>query len=221
MFSSARPLSSRAADCVPWTENAVNHPAAKSRFLLWVDAVGGFFVCLGSEVRFGQAVPDASVDVPLLADLSRHHVTIRRDEEGYTIDPLRECWLNHQRITAPTWLNDNSLIELSGALKLKFCRPHPLSATARIDFVSHHRTQPSTGAVLLMADTCILGPGANNHVVCRNWPHDVVLHRQHGTLAASSATPLLVDGRSFSQRAPVDLHSRVDGEGFSFSLEEI
>ncbi len=222
MFNSARPLSSRSADCVPWTENAVNHRAPKSRLLLWVDAVGGFFVCLGNEVSLGQAVPDTTVDLPLLADLSRHHATIRRDEEGYVIEPVRDVRLNHQLITSASWINNGSLLELGPALELRFTRPHPLSATARLDYVSHHRTQPSSSAVLLMADTLILGPAANNHVVCRQWPHDVVLHRQHGGLFCTSSTPVEVDGRRYQGGpAPLGLNSRVDGEGFSFSLEEI
>ena len=97
MFDSARPLTRDSAVYVPWTESAVKNPAGKTRLLLWVDAVGGFFVCQGSEIRIGQAVPDSNVDVPMLADLSRHHATIRRDEEGYTIEPVRDVRLNHQR----------------------------------------------------------------------------------------------------------------------------
>jgi hypothetical protein len=221
MFNSARPLSPRSAECVPWTENAVSSPVLKSRLLLWVDAVGGFFVSLGSEVQVGQAVPDAAIDLPLLADLSRHHATIRRDEEGYTIDPVRDVKINGRPITSASWIDDGSLLELGPALRMRFTRPHPLSATARLDFVSHHRTQPSSSAVLLMADTLILGPAASNHVVCRHWPHDVVLHRQHGGLFCTSSTPIEVDGRRYDGRAPLKFNSRVDGEGFSFSLEEI
>lgn len=221
MFDSARRMTTDSAVCLPWIESAVKNPASKTRLLLWVDAVGGFFVCQGAEIRLGQAVPDSTVDVPLLADLSRHHATIRRDEEGYTIEPLRDVWLNHQKIETVSWINDGSLIELGPALQLRFRRPHPLSATARLDFVSNHRTQPSANAVLLMADTCVLGPGANNHVVCRDWPHDVVLHRQHGGLYCRSASPLEVDGRHYPQYGPLTPRSRVTGEQFSFSLEEI
>jgi hypothetical protein len=221
MYSSARPIPTDSAACVQWTESAVKNPIAKSRLLLWVDAVGGFYVCPGAEVRLGQAVPDSSVDVPLLADLSRHHATIRRDEEGYTIEPLRDVWLNHQKIDTISWINDGSLIEMGRALKMRFSRPHPLSATARLDFSSNHRTQPSAAAVLLMADTCVLGPGAHSHVVCRDWPHEVVLHRQHGGLYCRSVTPFEVDGTRYQQQGPITLHSHVIGEGFSFSLEEI
>jgi len=220
MSSSQRPLSTDSTACVQWI-GAVKNIATKSRLLLWVDAVGGFFVCQGSEIRLGQAVPDGTVDVPLLADLSRHHATIRRDEEGYTIEPLRDTRLNHQRITTVSWLTDGSLIELGSALKMRFTRPHPLSATARLDFLSNHRTQPSAAAVVLMADTCVLGPGSNNHVVCRDWPHDVVLYRQHGGLYCRSSTPLEIDGARCAQQGPLTLHSHVAGEQFSFSLEEI
>ena len=104
---------------------------------------------------------------------------------------------------------------------MRFSRPHPLSATARLDFNSNHRTQPSAAAVLLMADTCVLGPGAHSHVICRDWPHEVVLHRQHGGLYCRSATPFEVDGTNYKQQGPVTLHSHVIGDGFSFSLEEI
>lgn len=196
-------------------------PGSKTRMLLWVDAVGGFFVCLGSEVRLGQAVPDSQVELPMLADLSRHHATIRRDEEGYTIEPVRDVRLNHHRLEATSWLNDGSLIELGPALQLRFSRPHPLSATARLDFVSNHRTQPSAAAVILMADTCVLGPGAQNHVVCRQLTHDVVLYRQHGSLYCRSAGPLEIDGKWYEQQGPLTPRSHVAGEHFSFGLEEI
>lgn len=216
-----RDVNNKVASNSETDSSPVNNAVSKSRFVLWVDAVGGFLTCLASEVRIGQAVPDCTVEIPLLADLSRHHATIRRDEEGYTLDPTRETWLNHQKITSVSWLNDGSLMEFGPALKMRFNRPHPLSATARLDYVSNHRTQPSSSAVLLMADTCVLGPGPNNHIVCRHWPHDVVLHRQQGVLVCRSATPFEVDGKRYEQKAPLSLHSRVTGEGFSFSLEEI
>jgi hypothetical protein len=44
------------------------------RFMLWIDAVGGYLVCLGDEVTIGQAVPNNRVDVPIQADISRKHV---------------------------------------------------------------------------------------------------------------------------------------------------
>ena len=110
MISSVRPLASDSQSGVGWTDSAVKNLASKSRLLLWVDAVGGFFVCPGTEVRLGQAVPDSTVELPLLADLSRHHATIRRDEEGYTIEPVRDVRLDGQRINETSWIHDGSVI---------------------------------------------------------------------------------------------------------------
>lgn len=221
MFDSARPISTDSATCVPWIESAVKNSTAKNRLLLWVDAVGGFYVCQGKEIRVGQAVPGSTIELPLLADLSRHHATIRRDEEGYMIEPIRDVWLNHQKIDQVSWINDGSLIEMGPALKLRFRRPHPLSATARLDFVSNHRTQPTAAAVLLLSDTCVMGPSPHNHVVCRHWPHDVVLYRQHGGLQCRSETAFEIDGTRYEHQGPLTTHSHVVGEQFSFSLEEI
>ena len=41
------------------------------QFLLWVDGVGGYRVCLGARARIGQAVPGSVVEVPVLADIAR------------------------------------------------------------------------------------------------------------------------------------------------------
>ena len=220
MFSSAGSRSTDSAAGFSWIERAVKNPSGKSRLLLWVDAVGGFFVCQGNEITLGQAVPGSTVDIPLLADLSRHHATIRRDEEGYTIEPIRDVRLDRRAISEVSWLSDGSLLELGPALKMRFRRPHPLSATARLDFVTHHRTQPSATAVLLMADTCVLGPSESNHIVCPHWPHDVVLYRQHGGLYCRAAGGLEIDGKSYPQQGPLGLQSHVMGDGYSFSLEE-
>ena len=221
MFDFARPLSTDSAASVQWIESAVKNSSSKSRWLLWVDAVGGFFVCQDSVVRLGQGGLDSEVEVPLLADLSRHHATIRRDEEGYTIEPLRDVWLSGQKIATAAAIKPGSLIQFGPALQMRFTCPHPLSATARLDFVSNHRTQPSAAAVLLMADTCVLGSGAHSHVMCRDWPHEVVLYRQHGQLHCRSAGPLEIDGKSYRQQGPLTATSHVVGEQFSFSLEAI
>jgi tetratricopeptide (TPR) repeat protein len=42
-------------------------PDESGRFLLWVDAVGGYLVCTDSEVTIGQ--PGGSADVPILGDV--------------------------------------------------------------------------------------------------------------------------------------------------------
>ncbi len=102
---------------------------------------------------------------------------------------------------------------------MRFRQPHPLSATARLDLLSHHRTQPAADGVLLMASSCILGPAPQNHVVCRQWSKDVVLVRQGQTLACHTGQTIVVDGVARDCRAALTLNSRIQGEDFCLSLE--
>ena len=194
---------------------------APERFMLWVDAVGGYWVCTGDEITLGQPVRSGMDDVPILGDLSSRHARIRRDGEGYLIEAIREVWLDGRPVERVAALADGSKITLGHAVKLVFRRPHALSGTARLDFVSHHRTQPSADAVLLMADACILGPGPHSHVVCRDWPHEIILHRQDEQIYCRSAGTLQIDGRPCRGRGRIAVGSHVQGEGFSLCLEEI
>jgi hypothetical protein len=72
-----------------------------------------------------------------------------------------------------------------------------------------------------MAESCVLGPQWNNHVVCRDWSEDVVLFRQDGQLNCRAMQAFEIDGRLCDGRGPVGLNSHIAGDDFSLSLEEI
>ena len=191
------------------------------RFLLWVDAVGGYWVCLGDEVTLGQPVPSRRVDIPILGDLSSRHARIWRDGEGYLIEAIRNVRVDDRPVERVASLRDGSRIRLGEGVRLVFRRPHALSATARLDFASHHRTQPSVDAILLMADSCVLGPKPTSHVVCRPWPHEVVLYRYDDQLYCHAPGIIEIDGRPGEGRSPLTHDCRVAGDRFSFCLESI
>jgi hypothetical protein len=189
------------------------------RFMLWIDAVGGYWVCLGDDVKFGQPDGSRELDVPILGDLSSRHARICRDGDGYLVEAMHETKIDGQPVQHIGWLHDKNLIELGRSVQLMFRRPHALSGTARLEFVSRHRTQPSADAVLLMADTCVLGPRLNCHVVCRHWTQEVILYRHQNTLYCRTPGEFKVDGVVCHDCAPITTHSRVQGNGFSFCLE--
>ena len=191
------------------------------RFLLWVDGVGGYLVCTGDEVLLGQPVEEGHVDIPILGDVSRRHAKIRRDGESYLIEPLRGVRLDGRPIDRATTLADGCQIELGGNVRLRFRRPHPLSATARLEFISHHRTQPSADAVLLLADSCILGAAGGSHVVCGDWAAEVVLFRQDDGLYCRAPGFFRVDGVPTPECGRLTAKSQVVGEDFSFSVEPL
>ncbi len=189
------------------------------RFLLWIDAVGGYWITMSDEVVIGQ--PTADVDVPILGDISERHARICRDGEGYLIEALRPVHVNGQPVKGRTTLCDRAMIRLGDRVELRFRRPHALSTTARLEFASGHRTQPSSDAVLLMAETCVLGPSGHSHVVCHKWPHEVVLFRRHGELYCRTQGTMEIDGVAARQRGLITRNSHIQGDRFSFSLEAI
>jgi hypothetical protein len=191
------------------------------RFLMWIDAVGGYLVCLGDTVSIGQGVPDCDVDMPIQGDLSRVHALIHRDGEGYLLEPVRGCSVNGRAAAGITALGDGDLITLGPSVQLTFRRPHPLSATARIELTSRHRTQPATDGIILMAESCVLGPGSTAHVACRQWTDDVVLTHQADQLHCRSRIALEIDGEIHSEGGPITRSSVIAGEDFSLSLEEV
>ncbi len=214
-----RSLSAAASPAAP------EKPPAGKRFVIWVDGVGGFLVCEGNEVTLGQ--PVAGVDIPILADLSRQHAVIRRSGEGYLLDPRREARVNGRQVSAVTMLGSGSELRLGAGVTLRFSRPNSLSHSARLDFVSRHRTQPAVDGVLLMADCLILGAGPNCHVHCPRWPRQVMLFYQQGQLCCRSEGPLEIDGKLLAPgknggcQTVIHRGARIETDAFALVLEEL
>src|SRR5262245_38526978 len=146
------------------------------RLLLWIDGVGGYLVCLNDRVSLGQATPDLYVDIPLLADISRLHCHFVRDAEGYLLEAVRPTVVNQQK-TDKTLLRDGDRIT-AGNCQLCVRQPAPVSATARLELSSSHRLPLALDGVLLMAETCVLGPSPQAHIVVPELQHSVVVFRR-------------------------------------------
>ncbi|MDG3003525.1 FHA domain-containing protein [Paludisphaera mucosa] len=193
----------------------------RGRFLLWADAVGGFLVCLEDRIVLGRAGADSPADVPLMGDLSRNHATLVRGSESYMLEPHRDSFVNGRRVNEPTVLRSGDVIRLGSTVELEFRQPSPFSATARLAIISRHRLPIAVDGVLLMADTCIVGPASQAHIPAPTLRDPVVLYRQGASLWCRAKGGFEVDGRPCVSRAPLTLTSSVLGEGFSFSLEPL
>jgi hypothetical protein len=198
-------------------------PAGKRdpQFLLWIDGVGGYLVCLGSRITLGQATPETTVDVPLFADVSRLHAALTRDSEGYLLEGFRPVLVNGQPVLRGL-LRSGDRVTLGNCCQLQFRLPVPVSASARLDLVSGHRLRLGVDGVLLMADTLVLGPGPQSHVVIPELKQPVVLFRQKdGFVGVRHAGPLAINGRPCRERGALEPGSTVAGEDFSLALEPV
>jgi len=194
--------------------------AVGPRFLLWIDGVGGYLICPGARLTLGQAGPDAAVDIPLVADVSRLHATLTRDEEGYMLEGHRPIQVNGQTVTR-TLLRSGDRITLGASCQLQFRQPAPLSLSARLDLVSGHRLPLSVDGVLLMADTLILGPGAQVHVTVPDLEKPIVLFRNKDALGLRFTDALTVNGERVRERCLLGAEATVVGDAISFSIESV
>jgi hypothetical protein len=195
-------------------------PAPGERFLLWIDGVGGYLVCLGNRVTVGQAIPEAPVDVPLFADVSRLHAALVRDTEGYLLEASRSLSVNGKP-AEKVLLQDGDRVTLGNSCQIQFRQPVPVSASARLDLVSRHRLPLSVEGVILMADTLVLGPGKHVHVEVPDLKQPVVLYRLQDGLGVRYDGDLTVDGQVCKERGLLRPHSTVTGEDFAFAIEPV
>ncbi len=202
--------------------NRVNSTTGLSgRALLWADAVGGYLLCFSSEVVLGRAGADSEADIPVLGDLSRRHASVLRQGDGYVIRAHHPTYVNGRQVVGLSPLRDRDVIRLGSTVEMLFRQPSPVSSTARLEIVSRHRLPLAVDGVLLMAETCLIGPSPQAHIQAPDLSTTVVLFRQGGSLWCRVPGTFEVDGHTCTSRAPLELHSNVVGDGFSFSLEPL
>lgn len=189
-------------------------------YALWIDGVGGYLVCLSHRVTIGQSLADTPVDIALTADVSRHHATIQRDTEGYFLEAVRKVQINGQKIDKAL-LRSSDRITLGSSCQLQFWQPAPVSTSARLDMVSGHRFAEPVQAVLLMADTLVIGPSAQSHVQVPDMTQALVLFRNKSGLAARWPGSMLIGGKTYQERGPLEPGSALTTEQISLALERV
>lgn len=195
------------------------------RFLLWIDAVGGYFVTTRNEAVLGQAHGSSGIDYPIQADLRPRHARVFRRDGDWFVEPVRSAsgpapvFVEGRKIDAPVHLGDGDELLLGESTLLRFRQPHPYSASATIEIVSRHRTSPHTDGLLLLAETAVLGPEWNSHIVCRRFAEKLVLIARGGSLRLRGSGPIYRDRQRFDGVCELEGDCRIAGEGFSMSLE--
>jgi FHA domain len=196
-------------------------PAVANRFALWVDGVGGYLVCLSDTLSIGKAGFEQAIDIPIQADLSRKHAIIRRYLGNYFLEPIALVTKNGRKTTNAVALQDGDEFQLGQAVQLRFRQPHALSATARLELISQHRFPTGFNAVLLMSESCVLGPVWQNHVTCRLWQHDLILARQGKQLICRTMQQFNIDGHECDGTGLLQPNSRITGNDFCVTLEPV
>jgi FHA domain-containing protein len=189
------------------------------KYYLWIDGVGGYLLCLANQVTIGQATPDSGVDIPVFADISRHHATLTRDPEGHLLEAVRSVLVNDRQVDRAL-LHSGDRVTLGKSCQFLFRQPAALSASAVLELVSGHRLRVAVDAVLLMAESLVLGPGPQAHIVVPDLRKPLVLFRGKDGLGIQGAR-MLIGGRQCLDRGQIVPGSTVSGEDFSLGLEAV
>lgn len=203
------------------SEETIHEIRDADSFLLWVDGVGGYLVCTSNVNTLGQSVPQANISIPIQGDLRRRHARVETVAGHHLIQPLGPVALEDVPLTSPAELKHKQIITLDGGVRIKYTQPHPLSKTARLDFVSRHRTCPWSDAILLVSQSIVLGPNRANHIFCPTWPMDLMLFERNGTWFCRTKEQFEIDGQEVDQEGQIRFDSRIVGEDFSLTLEPV
>ncbi len=194
--------------------------AAGEKFVLWIDQVGAFLLCLKNEVTIGGPAADGTyADVSLLANLSRRHATFVRSGERYLLVAHAPVQVAGRDVHDRADLSDGYEVSLGANVRLKFCLPSVMSGTARLEFVSDHRPARAADSVILMDETCLVGPGIENHIRCPAWQQSVLLYRREGRLWCKSREGLFLGGRHAPEGGELQPGVVVTGTDIRFRIE--
>ena len=199
-------------------------------YIAWIDGVGSWLILTGQTVTIGRGSSNSilsrrtgasEADISLMANLSSTHATIDRIDESYVLTANAATRINDRVIENRAVLPDECELGLGSTVRLSFSIPTPLSASAVLTFTSGHRPRTSVDGVVLMGETCLLGPGGGQHIACYGWPGGVVLVRTADGLAVKSRQPVMVDGRPALKMTSVSNGQIVSADELRFRLEPL
>ena len=197
-------------------------PMPTDRYMLWIDGVGAWQLCVGSQFLIGgPTLEDKSADICLMANLSRRHASLLRNGEDWFIHPHGLTVVSGRTVTGPTLLRTGDEICLAERVRLGFRIPSVLAGSALIDFESPHRPAHSVNGIILMTDSILLGPRKDHHVCCPDWPELVVIYNQDGVLRCRSKAILTVNGVRVRDSAVLNDGAIVSGDDFRFRIEKL
>jgi len=198
----------------------MNDEAAARRNILWIDGAGAWLVCLHSPITIGQASGESSpVDIPLLADVSRIHATLTREDESWLVESTRDMTVN-DRPTGRSVLKTGDRLRL-GTCDLKFSLPVPGSLSGVLKIENGRRLPMAVQGVLLMADMLVLGTGDKVHAPLPGVAQPVYLFRQKDRLGIRWPGPFTIDGEPVRDRAMLPAEGCVASAEFSFAIEAL
>ncbi|MFN0137127.1 MAG: FHA domain-containing protein [Phycisphaerae bacterium] len=167
----------------PIVAAAVQPARNATSMLLLVDGTGSALIVRRDLVRIGRGGSSQKMDVPMPADIQSHHADIVQSGDDYFIVAHGPVRVNQKPVTK-VLLRDGDRILLGATTKLVFSRPSVKSETAVLRLADRNRLPQDVSVVVLLRDTCLIGPQESCHVRTREGEDRVLLFERDGQLLA-------------------------------------
>lgn len=191
----------------------------ESAAVLWIDGVGSWLLWFLPEFSLGGGGQEnRQVDLPIMANLSRRHLVLRRLDDLYQVMPVGTVSIDGEALAGNRWLAAHESLLLGTDVQLEFVRPNALSGSAVLRFASHHRPLERVEGVVLMEENCLLGPGQGVHIPCVDWPQPIAFFRREGHLWCRADPSVQIDGVPVTRSMPVGTGSTVSGKNWRLSV---
>ena len=158
-------------------------PRNAASMLLLVDGTGSALILRRDLVRIGRGGGSQQMDVPMPADIQSHHADIVQSGDDYFLVAHGPVRVNHKPVSK-SLLRDGDRILLGATTKLVFSRPSAKSETAVLRLADRNRLPQDVSVIVLLRDTCLIGPQESCHVRTREGEDRVLLFERDGQLLA-------------------------------------
>lgn len=199
----------------PHPERSESRGAWPGAFHWWIDSVGGYLTFTKPVIRIGQAGCDDN-DVGILADISGRHAELRRGKSGLILLAFGETSVNGTPGSG-FLLKDGDKIRMR-SVEMTYAQPLPWSTTARLRITSRHRLPLSLDGIVLLGETCIVGPRPDAHVHAP-WDSSIFIHWNRDRYWVRGPEALKIDGQTHAGWGPLGPASEVEGFWGSFRWE--
>jgi hypothetical protein len=116
-------------------------------------------------------------------------------------------------------LHPGDRVTLGASCQFLFQKPVPVSSSARLEMVSGHRLPLSVSAVLLMADSLVLGPGSQVHIPIPDRKESLVLFRHKEGLGLRCPGDFTIDGKRCKDKGVLGIQAAAQGPDFALAIE--
>ncbi len=167
--------------------------------LLLIDGTGSALLVPGDTIRVGRAAGRVPVEIGLPAELQSHHADLVRKGEDYFLVAHGPATVNRARASR-VLLQNGDRIRLGDAARIDFHKPSARSETAVLKLSDSCRMAQDVSRVVILRDTCLIGPHATCHIETREGDAQIVLYDRAGELWAR---PVARDRRPAGEPRPI------------------